>query len=76
MSIMGRAAQAAIATAVSIGLGAKKGFQGLSRYTTGDRGRKRAAGSIAKHNRWTGKPHEDKRAMARLARQEARKASK
>jgi hypothetical protein len=76
MSILGRAAQAAIAAAVSVGLSANKGFQGLSRYTTGDRGRKRAAGSIAQRNRWTGKPHEDKRAMARLERQEARKASK
>lgn len=49
---------------------------GYKSYTTGDRAWKRARGSIAKRNRWTGQPHEDKRAMARLEKQTVRKMAK
>lgn len=57
---------------VSSGVGISKGFKGLSTYSTGVRARKRASGSISKLNRWTGEPHENKRAIARTLRQQAK----
>jgi hypothetical protein len=73
---MSDAAAAALLAAADAG-GRIFGFENIQRHLRSQKRdhAKGAAGSIAQANRWTGKPHEHRREIARRARQEAARAT-